>query len=60
MEDVKKAGKRSALAHARTDRKPLGMMKQEKTRKKRKINLKHVTNTHMAHMFMGDQFTSID
>lgn len=60
IQDVKASGKRSALACARTDRKPLGMLKQEKTKKKRKLNLKHVTNTHLVQMFVGDQYTSID
>jgi hypothetical protein len=56
---VEKHGMRSALAYAKTDRKPLGMMKQEKTKKKRKTNLRHMTNTHLAHLLDG-QFTSID
>lgn len=59
-EDVTSMGMRSALAHAKNDRRPLGMLKQEKTKKKRKLNLRHVTNTHLAHLLTGQQFTSID
>jgi hypothetical protein len=60
-DDVTGMGMRSALAHAKNDRRPLGMLKQEKTKKKRKLNLKHVTNTHLTHLLtQGPQYATID
>lgn len=52
---------RSALAMASRDRKaPMTGPKQERPKKKRKLNLRHITNTHMAHMLTDNQYTSID
>lgn len=59
-DDVTGMGMRSALAHAKNDRRPLSMLKQEKTKKKRKLNLRHMTNTHLAHLLTDAQYTSID
>ena len=57
----KLAGVRSALAIAARDRKaPMTGPKQERAKKKRKLNMKHITNTHLAHVIADSQFTSID
>ena len=59
-DDVTIMGMRSALAHAKNDRRPMSMLKQQKTKKKRKLNLRHMTNTHLAHLLTDAQYTSID
>jgi hypothetical protein len=59
--EVTKLGMRSALANAdRSSRKAISMMKAEKVKKKRKLNLRHMTNTHLAHLLVDNQYTSID
>lgn len=51
---------RSALASVASTRKPIALLKAEKPKKKRKLNIRHITNTHMAHVLTDNQFTSID
>ncbi|KAF8069496.1 hypothetical protein HT031_001612 [Scenedesmus sp. PABB004] len=58
-----KLGMRSALANASSQRKPVSLMKAEKGKKKRRMQVRHLTNVHMAAMLTGAdaaQFTSID
>jgi hypothetical protein len=51
---------RSALANVASSRKPIALMKQDRPKKKRKLNIRHITNVHMAHVLTDNQFTSID
>eukprot|EP00882_Tetradesmus_deserticola_P005977 GHRQ01006293.1.p1 GENE.GHRQ01006293.1~~GHRQ01006293.1.p1 ORF type:complete len:303 (+),score=132.82 GHRQ01006293.1:72-980(+) len=56
-------GIRSALASAASSRKPISLVKTERVKKKRKMNIRHMTNVHMADMLTGadaQQYTSID
>jgi len=61
---VLKANMHSALSNTEkvqaANKKRLGLLKPEKKRKQRKLNLKHITNTHMAHLLADNQYTSID
>lgn len=51
---------RSALASVASTRKPIALLKADRPKKKRKLNIRHITNTHMAHVLTDNQFTSID
>lgn len=58
-EDVTKMGLRSALKSC--TRRAIGFLKQEKKpKKKRKLQIQHMTNTHLAHVLNDNQYTSID
>lgn len=52
---------RSAMANLVSSRKPIALMKADKPKKKRKLNIRHITNVHMAHLLADTaQYTSID
>ena len=56
-------GMRSLLASAVSQRKPVALLKQEKSRKKRRMQVRHLTNTHLKEVFASAeaaQYTSID
>lgn len=58
---VGKLGLRSALLNSSTlSRKAATLVKQERPKKKRKMQLRHMTNTHLSHMLNAQQYTSID
>jgi len=50
---VTKMGLRSALRNASSQRKSITMVKQERPKKKRKMQLRHMTRTHLAHLPSG-------
>eukprot|EP00879_Flechtneria_rotunda_P004507 GHRR01004762.1.p1 GENE.GHRR01004762.1~~GHRR01004762.1.p1 ORF type:complete len:290 (+),score=88.55 GHRR01004762.1:243-1112(+) len=63
MVSLRHMGVRSALASVTSQRRPIALPKAERVKKKRKMQVRHMTNTHMAHMFTGaaaEQYTSID
>jgi hypothetical protein len=63
ISSVKNLGMRSALANAASSRKPISLVKTERVKKKRKMNIRHMTNVHMADMLTGaeaQKYTSID
>lgn len=63
MASLSGLGMRSALASAVSSRKPISLVKAERVKKKRKMNIRHMTNVHMADMLTGadaQQYTSID
>lgn len=61
---MKGLGLQSSFEHAIATRKPANIMKLERPKKKaRKMNIRHMTNVHMAGMLTGadaQQYTSID
>lgn len=63
MASLSGLGMRSALASAASSRKPISLVKAERVKKKRKMNIRHMTNVHMADMLTGadaQKYTSID